>query len=215
MKKFLSILFALMICCSVALAEDTQSPLFTVYPPKAASAVFEFDANPTTGYTWTAFIIRDGVVELVNPDGEYVTENAGDDAQIVGQGGKHSFEITAVGQGETVICFHYLRSWEEAPEKTLTYLVSVDEEGTLYVQDLEGAAPLAGTVISVDEENRTALLNTETHGEVLAHFPEDLQLPVAEENVKIWFNGVMTLSLPGQINVIGWETVAPEQARTL
>ena len=65
----------------------------------------------------------------------------------------------------------------------------------------------------MDPEEGTAFLNTETHGEVLARFPEDMQLPTQDENVKIWFNGVMTMSLPGQINVIGWETVAPSKAR--
>ena len=66
--------------------------------------------------------------------------------------------------------------------------------------------------VTVNEDG-SVLLNTETHGEVIARFPEEMPLPTEGENVKIWFNGVMTMSLPGQINVIGWETVAPSKAR--
>lgn len=212
MKKIISIFFALVIFCSAAMAEDIAPVPFTIHPPKAASAVFEFDVNPSTGYTWTAFIIKDGVIELVNPDGDYVADET--EEAIVGQGGKHSFEITATGAGETIILFHYLRPSEGAPEKTLAYLVSVDEEGNLFIQDLEGIAPLIGTVISIDEKNHFAFVQTETHGEVLARFPEDIQLPTVDEQIKIWFNGVMTLSLPGQVCVIGWETIPPIQART-
>jgi len=90
----------------------------------------------------------------------------------------------------------------------------VDEEGNLYIQDLEGIAPLVGTVTGIDEENHSAFVQTETHGEVLARFPEDAQLPTVDEQIKIWFNGAMTMSLPAQVGVIGWETIAPSQART-
>jgi len=91
----------------------------------------------------------------------------------------------------------------------------VDEEGNLYIRDLEGAAPIIGQVVEIDEENHSALLNTETHGEVLAFFGEDMPLPTLEENVKIWFNGAMTMSIPAQIGVIAWETIAPPQARPM
>lgn len=213
MKKILSILFALMLCCSAALAEDAPAAPFTIYPPKAASAVFSFDANPTTGYTWSAFLLKEGVVTLTSQEGEYTPAESQEEA--LGQGGIHSFEITAAAPGETIILFHSLRAWEGKPEKTLAYLVTVDENGALYVQDLEGTAPLTGEVISIDAEEGTALIKTETHNEVLARFPADMPLPALNESISIWFNGVMTLSLPGQINVIAWETIAPEQARAL
>ena len=60
-----------------------------------------------------------------------------------------------------------------------------------------------------------ALVENETLGQVICTFPEDMPLPMAGEQIKIWSNGVMALSFPGRINVLGWETVAPPQARMM
>ena len=62
MKKMIALLAALMLMIPFALAEDTESPeVFTVYPPVAAHAQFALPSNPTTGYQWTAFLLKDGV----------------------------------------------------------------------------------------------------------------------------------------------------------
>ena len=214
MKKMLAILVALVLMIPAALAEEAEeNEVFTVYPPQAAHAVFALDANPTTGYKWTAFFLKDGVAELVNPDGDYVADEA--EEGMVGVGGTHYFEITAVAPGETILLLNYFRPFDPTDMVTTAYLVQVDEDGMLYIRDLEGAAPIIGQVVEIDEENHSALLNTETHGEVLAFFGEDMPLPTLEENVKIWFNGAMTMSIPAQIGVIAWETIAPPQARPM
>jgi len=219
MKKILAILAALTLMIPFALAEETEIPevetpeVFTVYPPKAAHAIFALPANPSTGYQWTAFFVKDGVAELVNPDGDYVADEA--EEGMVGVGGTHYFEITAVAPGETVLLLNYFRPTDPTDMMTNAYLVSVDEDGNLYVRDLEGAAPIIGQVTNIDEENHAVTLMTETHGEVIAFFSEDMPLPTMEENVKIWFNGAMTMSIPAQIGVIAWETIAPPQARPM
>jgi len=208
-KKLMAIMLAaaLLLSCTALANEEKEAP-FTVYPPEKAYAVFEFVGNPSTGFSWTAFPLVDGIVDVSM--GEYTAYESED---AVGQGGIYTFKVTAVEAGETIVLFHYTRPWETDEMTTKAYLINVLEDGTMDVRDLEGFAPLMGTVVSVDEESASVLLNTETHGEVIARFPADMQLPTVDEHVKIWFNGVMTMSLPGQINVIGWETVAPPMAR--
>ena len=210
MKKMIAAVLALMMVFSLALASEEAAQPFTIYPPKAAQTVFEFEGNPTTGYRWTAFLVKEGVVELNSVEGEY-TEFEHEE-EMVGVGGMYRFELTAVAPGETIVLFHYGRGWEEEDMITKPYLVMVLEDGTMEIMDLEGYAPMIGSVVTVNEDG-SVLLNTETHGEVIARFPEEMPLPTEGENVKIWFNGVMTMSLPGQINVIGWESIAPVNAR--
>lgn len=212
-KKFFALMIALLMLIPAAFAEETNP--FTIYPPQKAHAIFEFESNETTGFSWTAFLLNEGVVELTKPEGEYIPEVSDKDPDTLGAGGMHRFEITAVAPGETIVLFHYSRGWESDDMITKAYWVCVTEDGNMEIRDLEGYAPLIGIVSSTDTEEGTALIETETHGEVLARFPENMPLPTVNEQVKIWFNGVMTMSLPGQINVIGWETIAPIQARTI
>jgi len=78
-----------------------------------------------------------------------------------------------------------------------------------------------GVVTEVFAEENAMLINTETHGDVYVHLPaenaEDVQaetavtetveteqetpvIPAAGDSVTVYFNGAMTMSLPGQIN---------------
>lgn len=58
---------------------------------------------------------------------------------------------------------------------------------------------LTGKVTEVTEDG--FMLNTQENGDVWVHAAEDLlSLVQAEGEVTVYFNGVMTLSLPGQIN---------------
>ncbi len=58
---------------------------------------------------------------------------------------------------------------------------------------------LTGKVTEVTEDG--FMLNTQENGDVWVHAAEDLlNLVQAEGEVTVYFNGVMTLSLPGQIN---------------
>ena len=211
MKKMLAMLFALSMLCSAAVAEEA-SP-FTIYPPQKAHATFTLPGNPTTGYAWTAFLVKDGAVSLLDSEGVYTPDPA--EEGMTGVGGSYTFEITAEAPGENILLLHYSRGWATEIQETKAYLIQVDEAGELFIRDLEGVAPLRGQVLSVDADHRTALIETESHGQVLARFPEDMSLPNVEEDMKIWFNGIMTMSLPGQINVIGWESIPGENAREI
>lgn len=211
MKKMFALLFALFMLCTAAVAEETAP--FTIYPPQKAHASFTLEGNPSTGYFWTAFLVNDGVVTLTDPEGTYTQDPA--EEGMVGVGGSYTFEITAEAAGETILLFHYSRGWETETLETKAYLIQVTETEEMFIRDLEGMAPLTGQIVSVDAENRTALVETENQVQVLARFPQDMELPTVDENVNIWFNGVMTMSLPGQINVMGWESVPAENARQL
>ncbi|MBR6754080.1 MAG: hypothetical protein IKM05_08640, partial [Clostridia bacterium] len=71
------------------------------------------------------------------------------------------------------------------------------------------------TAVEIMADEHMILAENETIGQVLCTFPEDMPLPTEGENIRVWFNGVMALSLPSRINVLGWETVAPPQARMM
>jgi len=64
-------------------------------------------------------------------------------------------------------------------------------------------------------EDNAFLMETEVQGIVMVRLPEGLRMPNVDEHVRIHFNGVMTLSLPGQINALGMETIPSDLARTM
>lgn len=60
---------------------------------------------------------------------------------------------------------------------------------------------IEGTVSEIIAEEGGMLLETETHGQVYAHLPEGDEMEIKTgDAVKVYFNGAMTMSLPGQIN---------------
>ena len=86
-----------------------------------------------------------------------------------------------------------------------------------------------GTVTEVFAEENAMLVNTETHGDVYVRLPavaqaeeqaetevqeetsEEAILPQSGDKVTVYFNGVMTMSLPGQINA-GLVVIHTEEA---
>jgi len=58
---------------------------------------------------------------------------------------------------------------------------------------------ITGKIVSADPEACGVMLETETHGEVYATLPEPW-LENTAETLKIYFDGVMTMSLPPRIN---------------
>ena len=219
MKKAFMILVALMMLVTGVMAED-------VTPEDAAHAeevilfpfglveedgkyFIELEGNPSTGYIWTAFCI---VGDVVNVKDAVIL--GGEQTDTVGAPVTYRFEVEAVNAGETIVVFRYFRPWEMVMEKEIPVLVNVDEEGKMFFMYLEGM-PMEMTVVEVMEDEHMALMENENLGQVLATFPEDMPLPMAGENIKVWSNGVMALSFPGRINVLGWEVVAPPQARMM
>ena len=125
---------------------------------------------------------------------------------LTGVGGVYTFTLTATAPGENIVVFEYLRSWERKIIDRRIFLITVADDLSVTVRDVTADGVMQGTVLSVDAEAHSALLRTE-NDEVLAHFPADMQLPAADEEITVFFNGAITMSLPGQIGVIGWEHV--------
>ena len=202
MKKFFAMMLALLLMCAPAFAESDG--IVTVTPPTGGKASFSLPGNPTTGYQWYARLIADGVVEFDNPEGVYVQDEA--EEGLTGVGGVYTFTLTATVPGENIVVFEYLRSWERKIIDRRIFLITVADDLSVSVRDVTADGVMQGTVLSVDAEAHSALLRTE-NDEVLAHFPADMQLPAADEEITVFFNGAITMSLPGQIGVIGWEHV--------
>ena len=222
MKKFLILLLIAALLIPAAQAEDVSDEIYTIFPPQKAYVSFTLPANPSTGYLWFSRLIGDAVIESPSlmtlnaaiPVGEGDGDASGQiSTELVGASSVSQFLFTADHEGQAIVVFTYMRPGEETdqpaeePVQMLVYLITVDGEGNLFVQDVRDVNPLLCEVLSVDEEERTALVGTQSHGEVLARFPENVDLPRVGDRVTLWYNGVMTLSLPGQINVLGCDLV--------
>jgi inhibitor of cysteine peptidase len=70
--------------------------------------VITLDSNPTTGYKWQLDCpINKDKVELI--ESRYIPSSS----RSVGAGGRQEWVFKACGHGKAVICFKYVRPWEE------------------------------------------------------------------------------------------------------
>lgn len=209
MKKFWLVLMALMVLVGCVSAEgvtpEEEEAPFTVVEENG-QYFLEVIGNPSTGYVWTVFSIVGDVVNVLDPTAVETAD------EVAGAPVTYRIAVEAVNAGETILVLRYMRPWEMAIDKEIPVLVTVDENKEMFFMQLEGM-PMAATVVEVMAEEHMVLVENETLGQVICTFPAEMPLPQAGENIKIWFNGVMALSFPGRINVLGWETVAPPQAR--
>lgn len=178
---------------------------------KPGTATLVFDANMTTGYSWSGFVLGGTSVELDSMEGSYIEDP--NPQQLDGVGGETHFLLTAVDPGESILSFIYARPWEEAYETPTVILASVDEDLNITTMDVTESGVLSGTVTDVNEEEFSVILDTEQAGEVIARFPENDSLPVKDEQINIFTNGTMTMSIPAIVNVIAWNTIPSELAR--
>ncbi len=175
------------------------------------NAKIVLDANPTTGYEWMGFILGGDSAELEDEKGVYTPIKT--DALLAGSGGTTEFTLIPKQSGESIVLFSYMRSWEHEPIDQRVYLADVDDELKLTVRDVTEEGVFTGIVISVNEKERSVLIETEKQGEIIATFSEADALPVVNESVTLYTNGVMTLSLPPVVNVIAWKSNTDELAR--
>ena len=198
MKKIVALVLSLMLLATLAFAEDSN---YTVSAPSAAKVEFTFSGNPTTGFMWDCQIKNEGVVAL--REMHYVAADQTDG--LLGAGGEYTFTLEALQPGEAIVVFQHARPWEHHVDMQQVYMIIVLEDGTVEVQDMTEQLPLVGTVKEVTEEG--VLLETVEQGDVLCRLPEDMMAPAENDLIQVWFNGVMTMSLPAQINVLSWELV--------
>ena len=210
MQNLMMLMMALMMLFTSVSAEDVipEEP-FTLIQNEEGTFI-EVTGNPSTGYIWTVFTIVGDIVEVTDPEALPADTEEG----LAGAPVTYRLQVTALQEGETILVLRYMRPWEMDIQKELPILVNVDAEGQMFFMLLEGM-PMEMTAVEIMEADHAALMESETLGQVIATFPADMPLPGVGEQVKIWSNGVMALSFPGRINVLGWETVAPPQARLM
>ena len=202
MKKIIAILAAMLLTCTYAMAD-------MIHETKAVT--ISLDANATTGYVWSGFVIGGDSVVLNSAEGTYVVDEAPEG--LCGVGGQTYYTLIPVKPGTSIVVFNYARGWEPDAIEQRVVLADVDDDLNLYVSDVTEGGRIEGTVVSVDAENHSVLLNTESHGEIIATFDADMELPVADEQIVIYTNGTMTMSLPAIMNVIAWNSVPSNLAR--
>ena len=77
------------------------------------------------------------------------------------------------------------------------------------------AYAMDGVVTEQLVEENAFMMETEVQGLVMVRLPENLRMPNVDEHIRVHFNGVMTMSLPGQINAFGMETIPGDMARPM
>ncbi len=83
------------------------------------------NGNPTTGYSWTAKIADDAVVQQ---QGDPVYAQGTTDPSVVGAGGTFTFTFKAAKAGQTAITFDYARPFETGVAPAQTYAVTITVE---------------------------------------------------------------------------------------
>lgn len=176
------------------------------------SVTLSFEANETTGYIWTGFVIGGHSVELENELGSYEVDD--NPEMLDGVGGTTYFQLNPVAPGQSIVRFDYARSWEEGHDKRVVILADVDEDLNLTTTDITFSCMDVGTVTDVDEENHSVTYVSDSGDEVIATFDEELALPVMDEEICVYTTGIMTMSIPPIVNVLAWETLPSEYGRT-
>lgn len=200
-ERILTVLLAIMMLLGCAAAENE---------PESPAAVLSFPANETTGFSWSAMILSGESVRVGEP--VYIPD--ANPENLTGVGGHTEFALNAAEPGQTLIAFTYSRPWEDGSAETKLVLAYVDSNMTLTTADITDQGILEGIVSSVDAEAHSALLTLVSGDEAEAIFPGDMALPVQGEHVVLYTDGTMTMSLPGIVNVLAWESVPDENARS-
>lgn len=201
MKTWIALLSALLLTLSCAAAES---------PDAGETALLSLDANPSTGYCWTGSVLGDDAVQLDSPEGTYIPdEQAG---TMIGSGGQTQYAVTAVKPGRSILVFEYRRSWESTALEQRAYLAVVDQNLNLSMTDVTETGVFRGAVLSLNEEERTALIEHDALGEILAQFSPEMSLPALGEQIVIYTDGTMALSLPARMHVLAWRCISPAEA---
>lgn len=200
MKKWIALLSAVLLTLSCAMAESSDT---------AHTEILSFDANPTTGYSWVGFVLGGEAVQLDSAEGTYIPDDQ--TGMLCGAGGQTQYVVTAVKPGRSIITFDYRRSWENTSLEQKVYLAVVDQALNLSLMDVTETSVLQGTVLSIDEAEHTALIAHDTIGEILARFTPEMSLPTVDEQIVIYTDGTMTLSLPAMMNMATQPLLIPRR----
>ena len=193
MKKMIALILSLMMMFSVALADDISA--------EEAAPILEnvkihlsMDGEMGDGLITVPEIKHNGTENAVLSFETMHYEN-----------GSTEFVFSAENAGEAIVVLQYGKPSDRFVVRQQVYMISVTEDGQLFVQDMTEQLPLIGTVKEVTEDG--VLLETADMGEILCRLPEGMTAPMQDELIQVWHNGAMTMSLPAQVGVLAWELV--------
>lgn len=133
---------------------------------------------------------------------------------MVGAGGQEHFVLKALCPGESIVCFYYSRSWEVTDEdEEIIMLVTVDDAGNIFIEDVTDTGVLEGIVTAVNEEDYNVTIRTGDQNELIVQIAENDALPVLNEHILVYTNGSMAYSAPATVDAIAWAVVPQEDAR--
>lgn len=205
MKKILIFLLAaiLLVTC-FAIAEQNE----TAATNENETVVTDETQEPETEETEETaecpenYFVSGFVMEIMEDGSILILTNQGEEIVI------HLHEETVNELEEIVPGQFIIADYNGMMTRSLPPQISADH---LYAYSIDGIV----TELIENEDTRAFLMETELHGVIMVRLPEDIILPTVEEHVRIHFNGVMTLSLPGQINALGMETIPSDLARPM
>jgi len=118
---------ALLAACAALAPRDVDAgPADSVVKlARGDTLVVRLDANPSTGYSWTAL---DAAPAILVPDGEPVYRPREAAANTAGAGGVTTFRLRAISAGRGTLAFAYRRAWDTGvpPARMVRYIVVVE-----------------------------------------------------------------------------------------
>lgn len=104
---------------------DVVAPSESVNLTRGQTWNLSLDSNPTTGYSWQTQVSPEGQ-DVIKVTSEYAA--AQHPVGMTGVGGKHTWTVTAVKQGEAKVELRYVRPWEVSvnavPDKVYRFTVT-------------------------------------------------------------------------------------------
>ena len=165
----------------------------------AAMLIFSGAAVPTAGCETDpseTYVTIQGIIMELDENGFLVQQDEGDEVYVhLSDETVNELETLSVGMYVNVD-YNGMMTRSLPPQITALRIFGAVLEGII-------------TEITSD----SLLLNTDTIGDVIVHLPEGMSAPVVGMHVRVYFNGVMALSLPGQITAQFIETIPSENAR--
>ena len=202
-KTLIFLLAAILLVTCFAIAEQTEptavpeNDTIVTQESESAEEMTEEIADCPENYFVSGF-----VMEVMEDGSILILTNQGEEIVI------HLHEET-INEFEEILPGQFIiADYNGMMTRSLPPQISADH---LYAYSMDGIV----TELIETKEERAFLMETELHGVVMVRLPEDIILPTLEEHVRVHFNGVMTLSLPGQINALGMETIPNDLARTM
>ena len=135
----------------------------------------------------TLMVLEGIVLEVLDTAGGYLlhTESDGDVMMLVNDDTIFEGQENLIVGDYVFVTFNGIMTRSKPPQVNAMKIHS-------YVID--------GVVTSLDKEGNTMLVQSEKFGQVMIRLPDMDSLPQEGDNVRVYNNGVMALSYPGQVN---------------